>query len=444
MAKKLHPDVVARKEKARAHKEIEERKKIWRVLYGLIAAIVLVFAIGAVYTYVIIPKQPVAMVNGVKIGKDVYQHRVKYERYLLDEQIGYVANQYQQFASAFKDSPELMKSFEDQANQQVGQLYAQRANVATSSLDLLVEEELAAQETAKRGISISNDEVTEMYNRVAAARQGGYTEASVKETVTAAENATATAALFTPTPTIEGAPVVTPTEVRPTATLNVISGDALTQAATDWQTTVLDKTGMTGAELRQLVKRQLLRDKLAEVIGETVDPMALQVHAAHILVATEDEAKAVKARLTAGEDFATVAAEVSTDPSAANNGGDLGWFPQGAMVAPFDEAAFSLDVGQISDPVQTQFGWHIIEVLAKEEHALTDAYLSREQSKAYDEWLTAVKAEQVENLWKSEYVPADDNAPQFAQQPAQPAQDSSQTTPEPTQPVDPSPPTPGS
>lgn len=86
-----------------------------------------------------------------------------------------------------------------------------------------------------------------------------------------------------------------------------------------------------------------------------------EVHARHILVATEGEAKDVEAQLKNGADFAKLAKEKSKDPGAAE-GGDLGYFTKDQMVPEFAEAAFKLDKGQVSDPVKTQFGWHIIKV----------------------------------------------------------------------------------
>jgi peptidyl-prolyl cis-trans isomerase C len=93
-----------------------------------------------------------------------------------------------------------------------------------------------------------------------------------------------------------------------------------------------------------------------------------EIHARHILVSTPEEAKEVSERLKKGEDFATVAKEKSKDASA--EGGDLGWFGRGQMLKPFEDAAFALDVGAISEPVQTQFGWHIIKVEEKRDQAL--------------------------------------------------------------------------
>jgi peptidyl-prolyl cis-trans isomerase C len=92
-------------------------------------------------------------------------------------------------------------------------------------------------------------------------------------------------------------------------------------------------------------------------------PPEPEIHARHILLASEDDAKKAEARVKAGEDFAKVATELSKDP--AGEGGDLGWFTKDRMVPEFSEVAFKLEPGQISDPVKTQFGWHIIKVEEK-------------------------------------------------------------------------------
>ena len=86
----------------------------------------------------------------------------------------------------------------------------------------------------------------------------------------------------------------------------------------------------------------------------------MKLNASHILVATKEEADAIKANLDAGADFAQVARAKSKCPSA-QFGGTLGFFESGQMVKPFEDATLALLVGEVSQPVQTQFGWHIIK-----------------------------------------------------------------------------------
>lgn len=127
----------------------------------------------------------------------------------------------------------------------------------------------------------------------------------------------------------------------------------------------------------QLERRSLLAGEAIEVISnEAITDEALtalydsrfgsaepetEFNASHILVETEEEALAVIARLDDGADFATTAQEVSTGPSGPS-GGELGWFGMGMMVAEFEAAVAELEVGAISAPVQTQFGWHVIKL----------------------------------------------------------------------------------
>ena len=87
-----------------------------------------------------------------------------------------------------------------------------------------------------------------------------------------------------------------------------------------------------------------------------------EVHARHILVDNEADARKIAARIKAGQDFSKVAAETSKDPGSKAEGGDLGWFTKDRMVPDFANAAFAMKPGQVSDPVKTQFGWHVIKV----------------------------------------------------------------------------------
>jgi len=106
-----------------------------------------------------------------------------------------------------------------------------------------------------------------------------------------------------------------------------------------------------------------------------------EIRARHILVATEDEAKAAFRRVRGGEDFAKVADAISKDPGS--QGGDLGWFTKDRMVPEFADAAFKLDKGQISDPVKSQFGWHVIKLEEKRTKSFPDFEQVKDQVKSY-------------------------------------------------------------
>lgn len=122
--------------------------------------------------------------------------------------------------------------------------------------------------------------------------------------------------------------------------------------------------------VKQMVKVDLLRKKAAEAEAEVTDEdikayydtLEGQIRASHILVADEATAKEVKEKLDAGESFEDLAKEYSTDPGSAQNGGDLGWFGEGAMVQQFQDAAFKLKEGEVSAPVKSDYGFHIIKV----------------------------------------------------------------------------------
>jgi len=108
-----------------------------------------------------------------------------------------------------------------------------------------------------------------------------------------------------------------------------------------------------------------------------------EVHARHILVETEDEAKAIEADLKKGADFAELAKAKSKDPGGAADGGDLGFFTKDQMVPEFSAVAFSLEPGKISDPVKSQFGWHIIKVEEKRNRKAPDFEQVKGQIETY-------------------------------------------------------------
>ena len=195
----------------------------------------------------------------------------------------------------------------------------------------------------------------------------------------------------------------------------VIPEAVLAQGIADLERDLEAASGLSLNEYREIVRSRLLREKVSAAIGEEkVTGTEEQVHARHILVAvaapdsgssagaegatdthgpySDAEARALanelRSRILAGEDFAAVARAYSYDTGSAANGGDLGWFGKGRMVVAFEEAAFSLPIGQVSEPVRTDFGYHLIEVLEKDPARPKDeAQLQQERAQAFQSWL---------------------------------------------------------
>jgi peptidyl-prolyl cis-trans isomerase C len=163
--------------------------------------------------------------------------------------------------------------------------------------------------------------------------------------------------------------------------------------------------------LKYIEERELRRAYFSASVAKPVAPEEIQksydeylatltdgeVHARHILVATEEEAKAVKAELDAGKDFAELAKEKTTDPSGKETGGDLGFFGRGMMVKPFEDAAFAMEPGTVSDPIKSDFGWHIIKVEEKRPatpptlEQVTPQITQSLQFQAYEAGVTALR-----------------------------------------------------
>src|ERR1700729_2357532 len=158
--------------------------------------------------------------------------------------------------------------------------------------------------------------------------------------------------------------------------------------------------------------KKVYDDAAKQITGEQ------EVHARHILVETEDEAKEIKAQLDKGADFAELAKKESKDPGASD-GGDLGFFTKDQMVPEFSAVAFALEPGKISDPVKTQFGWHVIKVEEKRTRKAPDFEQVKPQIETYV--VRKAQADYVAKLRQTAKVERMDKPDDAAAKPDKPA-----------------------
>jgi parvulin-like peptidyl-prolyl isomerase len=151
----------------------------------------------------------------------------------------------------------------------------------------------------------------------------------------------------------------------------------------------LQAMGTSYQDFRQMLLDQLLSEAVYREVTESISSTAEQAHVRHILLTTRERAEEVLVRLQAGDDFAYLAGEYSEDISTRDAGGDVGFFPRGVMPPEVEEVAFSLETGEVSGIVESQFGFHIIQVLEREEREISVEVFENLRQQAFMQWLQA-------------------------------------------------------
>lgn len=427
MARKNKKPVVTKKHLARLERERRQTRAIILTSALVVVAVVMLIGYGILQQNVLTPRKTLVKIGSDRIILKDFQERVRYQRAQL-------INQYQQvlqFAQYFGSSAG--SYFDTQLQNIQTQLDTPNA-IGQQVLDQMINEILVRNEADKLGITVSDQEIEQRVESEFGYYPNGTptVQPTLPEVPTPTLNPTQKA-LFPPTPTPTASPTPTQTATAsptftPTATLAgtptptltpepTLTPTPYTQAAfdqnyQDFINSYKTQIGVPESIIRSVIENQIYQEKVMDVVLADLKPEEEQVWARHILVADQATAQKVEDLLKAGGDFATLAKEYSTD-STATSGGDLGWFGKGVMDPAFEQVAFSLAVGQISDPVQTQFGWHIIQVLGHEVRPLDQSQFDQLRQQKFNDWLTQQRdAEQVNinNDWTN-YVPAEPTLP---------------------------------
>lgn len=296
------------------------------------------------------PSVLVARVNKVDISLNTFQKAVRYRRYQLISQY----NQLQASLEFFGNDKQYQQFLQDQMAQTVNKLN-DAISLGHEVLIELIQDELIRQEAARRSIVVTPDELERRFQE-----SFGYFP--------------------------NGVPI-SPDAPTPAITPTPFTAEAYRALVTNYIRDAGDKTGLNEADIRAFMEGNLYREKVAEAITTDVPTVEEQVHARHILVDDEATIRIVQENLKAGEAWDALAAQYSTDKSNSAQGGDLGWFGRGRMVAEFEAAAFSTPIGAISEPIKTEYGWHLIQVLGREERPLSASEIEQKKQAAFTEWV---------------------------------------------------------
>lgn len=370
----------------------DQRWNRW-VIWSCSAAFALVVAIvafGFGYENLYKANEAIASVYGQAITVQDYAKVLGYKQALMDSQ----QQQLEQMSQSKGSDPQssMMAQF---AQQQMTALRKERAEVEGKTVEDMMDTRLMQAEAKRRGITVTQNDIDEELVNQFGTRTPPAPQSN--EPSSDPNNPDAANAPPTPTPT-------------PPAT-----ADEIKKARDQMSTTLKGLKILSEPEyITWVVEPAILRKKLNDAMADSTPRTEEQAHARHILVETKDEADAVAARLSAGEDFGAVAQEVSKDTGSKDQGGDLGWFPRGQMVKEFETIAFSLPPGEVSKPVRSQFGYHVIQVLERGDRELTEEQYQASRGKALQRWLEAQRNDapntvayymgSAKTMWARDYI----------------------------------------
>lgn len=430
MAKGQKGQLVTKKHLARQQRERLQNRYILIVSIAIIIIVVGLIGYGVVQQYVIQPQQPVAKVANNAITTKQFQTFARYERLQYIQQY----QQYQQFAQLFGSDQTSLSYIQQYLSQIEYQL--EPTNLGQTTLDYLIANQIIQQEADKRGITVTDAEIDKaLQDYFGYYPNGTPTTAPTSALVPTSTlnptqiklvpptSATIPTSIETPTPVITvtqeiatpiPTSVVTPTTPAPTSTpLPTSTPYTLSGYQSDFKTymtNIHSFASLSESDFRWVFRMQLLRKKVFDGITTDVSREQDQVWARHIVVIDQVQADSVYSRLANGGDFVTIATEVY---SGTSNTIDLGWFGTGTLDANAEKIVFNMQLGQISEPIQTANGWEIYQVLGHEVRTLTDSQYDTLKQSEFQNWIDQQKiTENVQEFdtWKTK-VPTSPTIP---------------------------------
>lgn len=438
MANREKKKVLTRKQHSRIEREKKQRNWILFGTITVVSIVIITVIVGIILEGIIKPQQPVAEVDETKITISDFQSYTRYRRFqLVNEYLGTY-----QYVTQLGD-PNTLSYFESYLLQIQSQLEPEILGM--NVINQMVENEIIKKEAERLGIEVSKEEVEK---RIQASIFQYYPEGSPTPVPTNPIYPSPTLSdlqmtLVPPTPTTivtdtlsemtsiieptsgitdseevddsgiisvdessNPTPTLQPTNILPTPT--IYTEKAFEDNYNEYISYLRSYARIGDDELFDYYEDLILREKVVDSVITDLPKEEERLWARHILFRDLDtgreQAESFLRRINAGEDFVEVAEELSSIQIEDEENGnmivfeDLGWFGEGTMVAPFEEAAQALDVGQISEPIETSFGWHVIQLLGKDVQPLSQSKLDQLKEQRFQTWLVEKRAEYEVNI----------------------------------------------
>jgi parvulin-like peptidyl-prolyl isomerase len=386
MTKQRAPQRISKKHLARAERERIQVRWLLGVIIAIAVVAIGILGYGWIDSVYIQPKKTVVTVNEDTITQGEFQGRIRiHQRELLGQ-----LNSYMQMEQLFASDPQTLASIQELQNQIRTQL-AYPELIGQEVIYSMIRETLIRQEAEKMGIRVLPEEIERRIQH----SFGFYPEGTPTPFPTPTPDATRVAAIAAAS---ESTPEPSPTSTLPQTPFPTATPYVLEAYEVDYEQFLdsLSDFGISESDFFVYIEAQLLEEKVREQFDPEIDRMAEHVLLQHILIFDEEIAQEALEQLESGDAWADIVLEYSEDQNSRESSGDLGWKTLDDMVRFLGQmglAAFSAQVDEIVGPIESQYGWHLLRIVDRQDREILETAYQEAVDNAFETWIDDLTTE---------------------------------------------------
>ena len=386
MTKQRAPQRISKKHLARAERERIQVRWLLGVIIAIAVVAIGILGYGWIDSVYIQPKKTVVTINEDTITQGEFQGRIRiHQRELLGQ-----LNSYMQMEQLFASDPQTLASIQELQNQIRTQL-AYPELIGQEVIYSMIRETLIRQEAEKMGIRVLPEEIERRIQH----SFGFYPEGTPTPFPTPTPDATRVAAIAAAS---ESTPEPSPTSTLPQTPFPTATPYVLEAYEVDYEQFLdsLSDFGISESDFFVYIEAQLLEEKVREQFDPEIDRMAEHVLLQHILIFDEEIAQEALEQLESGDAWADIVLEYSEDQNSRESSGDLGWKTLDDMVRFLGQmglAAFSAQVDEVVGPIESQYGWHLLRIVDRQDREILETAYQEAVDNAFETWIDDLTTE---------------------------------------------------